>query len=86
MRNDPTGMGDVIVTTGSGNWLPLAVSTSTTFARTIRFRYVAEMTRLSSSIKLITEFMIVMKRGFASEPYAPATAAVNYKLQQYRLR
>jgi hypothetical protein len=44
-------LGEEIVVTGSGNCSPLALSTSTTFALIIRFRYVAEMTRFSSSTK-----------------------------------
>jgi hypothetical protein len=46
-----------MVVTGSGNGTPLAVSTRTTFALTIRFRYVAEITRFSNSTKWMTEFM-----------------------------
>src|SRR5579859_3136063 len=57
IRKVPLGIGEVIVVTGSGNGEPLALSTRTTFALTIRFRYVAETTRFSSSTKLMAEFM-----------------------------
>jgi len=53
----PLGTGEEIVVTGSGSCSPLALSTSTTFALIIKFRYVAEMTRFSSSTKLMMEFM-----------------------------
>src|SRR5258708_8438405 len=54
----PLGNGEAIVVTGSGNCWPLVLLTSTTFALTIRFRYVAEMTRFSSSTKLMAGFML----------------------------
>lgn len=38
IRNAPTGTGDAIVATGSGNCRPLAFSTNTTFALTINRR------------------------------------------------
>lgn len=57
IRSDPLGTGDAIVMTGSANCTPLVLSTRTTFALTIRFRYVAEITRFSSSTKLMIEIM-----------------------------
>ena len=51
------GSVEVIVVTGSTSGVPLALSTRTIFALTIRFRYVAEITRFSSSTKLIAECM-----------------------------
>ena len=47
--------------TGSANCSPLALSTSITFALIIRFRYIAEITRFSISMKLMIE--IIPKRA-----------------------
>src|SRR6185437_13341048 len=57
MRTLLLGSVEVIVVTGSTSGVPLALSTRTIFALTIRFRYVAEITRFSSSTKLIAECM-----------------------------
>ena len=56
--SEPLGAGDVILVTGSGNCSPLVLLMSTTVALTMRFRYVAEITRFSSSTKLMTGFML----------------------------
>src|SRR5262245_40775340 len=50
-------MAEVMVVIGSARTAPLCLSTSTTFALTIRLRYVAAIIRFSSSTKLMTEFM-----------------------------
>ena len=55
--SEPVGNGEDMVVTGLASCAPLASSTSTTLALTIKFRYVAEITRFSSSTKLMTEFI-----------------------------
>jgi hypothetical protein len=60
--SEPLGSGDEIVATRSGNRAPLALSTRTTWALTIRFRYVAEITRFSYSTKLITGFIFEINK------------------------
>src|SRR6266566_9794793 len=61
-------VGDVIVVTGLGSCSPLVQSTSTTFALTMRFRWLAEMTRFS--IKLTIGFI----------PKRQVRGLINYKL------
>ena len=52
-----------MVVTGSANCSPLALSTTTTLALIIRFRYIAEITRFSISMKLRIEIIISRVRS-----------------------
>jgi hypothetical protein len=69
------------VVTGAGNCVPLNFSTSTTFALIIRLRYVAAITRFSSSTKLMEACMGgKLIKWICARTVRSRLAAVNRKL------